>query len=125
MARAQGPLMSQEASKQLGKTLIYKTKAGKGFVTRYNKPGGQNPFTPSASQTSKRTIYALAVGKWRAIPVSLKAYWEDLTIEKNLKISGWNYFLKIVFTDPEGYLGTSIYGKRLHGYLVYGEEITF
>jgi len=123
MARAKGPLFSQEASKQLGKTLIFKTKAGKSFITRYNKPGGQNPFTPSTSQTEKRTIYALAVGKWRAMPASLKAYWDESAKEKNLKISGWNLFYKTLFADPEGYLGTSVYGIRLHGYLVYGEKI--
>jgi len=125
MARAKGPLFSEEASKQLGKTLIFKTKAGKSFITRYNKPGGQNPFTPSASQTSNRVIYGLAVEKWRAMPASLKAYWDGLAKEKNLKISGWNYFLKIAFTEPEGYLGTSVYGVRFYGYLEYGEKLTF
>lgn len=121
MVRAKGPLFSLEASKQLGKTLIFKTKDGRSFITRYNKPGGKNPFTPSASQTEKREFYALLVQVWRDKTPDEKAYWNNLTKQKNLKMSGWNLFYKTAFSNPEGYIGTAIYGKRLYGYLKYGK----
>ena len=121
MARAKGPLFSQEASKQLGKTLIFKTKGGKGFVTRYNKPGGQNPFTPSVSQVNKRDLYGEAVEVWQDKTDSQKAYWNDIVKLKNLKMSGWNLFLRNVFEDPEGYLGESYHGIRIYGWFAYGK----
>jgi len=121
MARAKGPLFSSEASKQLGKALIFKTKAGKSFITRYNKPGGKNPFTPSTNQTNKRELYALAVQVWRDKTAAQKAYWNNLIKQRNLKISGWNLFYKMAFGDPERYLGTATYGKRIHGYFKYGK----
>lgn len=122
MARAKGPLFSQEASKQLGKTLIFKTKAGKTFVTRYNKPGGQNPFTPSASQNENRALYREAVEQWQSFPATLKAYWNELANMWKPKISGWNLFYKMAFENPKGYFGYSIYGTRFYGYLIYGKE---
>ena len=123
MARAIGPLFSQKASKQLGKSLIYKTKGDRCFITRYNKPGGQNPFTPSDSQTENRELYGEAVEVWRDKTSAQKAYWNALALFKNLKISGCNYFYKMAFEDPEGYLGTATYGIRQHGYFKYGKIV--
>ena len=123
MARAIGPLFSQKASKQLGKSLIYKTKGDRCFITRYNKPGGKNPFTPSASQAEKRVFYAAAVQVWRDKNSAQKAYWNDLATFKNLKISGWNLFYQTAFADPEGNLGTATYGIRTHGYFRYGKIV--
>lgn len=121
MAKAIGPLFSQKASKQLGKSLIYKTKGDRCFITRYNKPGGQNPFTPSNSQTENRELYGEAVQVWRDKTTAQKAYWNVLAIFKNLKISGWNLFYQTAFGDPEGYLGTASYGIRQNGYFKYGK----
>lgn len=123
MVRVKSPLFSQKASKQLGKSLIYKTKSDRCFVTRYNKPGGQNPFTPSNSQTENRELYGETVGVWRDKTSAQKAYWNALALFKNLKISGWNYFYKMAFEDPEGYLGTAFYGIRQHGYFKYGKIV--
>lgn len=121
MVRATGPLFSLEARKQLGKTLIYKTKGGKSFITRYNKPGGQNPHTPSTSQAEKRNYYGIAVEVWQNKTNEEKAYWNNIVKLQNLKMSGWNLFLKSVFEDPEGFLGESYHGIRIYGFYAYGK----
>lgn len=77
MVRLRGPLFSQKAQKQLGKTLIYKAKKGRAFLTRYNKPGGKRKFTPSAAQKTMRAHYYEAVGKWRSLTNNEKKQWRD------------------------------------------------
>jgi len=124
MVRLTGPMQSMQASKQLAKSIIFKTKNGQAFATKYNKPGSKKHFTPSDSQNSKREIYGLAVLKWRSFSDSLKNYYNYLVELQGLKMSGWNYFYKLVVSDPEGYLGSSVYGVRFHGYLEYGQNIT-
>ena len=119
--RLKGPLFSLEARKQLGKTLIYKQKGNRSFLTRYNKPGGKNPFTPSASQREKRDFYREAVGVWQAKTDNQKAYWNDLAEAKRLQISGWNLFYKYAYAEPEAYLGQSFHGIRIYGYFAYGK----
>ena len=114
--------MSLTAQKQLGKTLIYKMKKNRAFVTGYNKPGGKNPFRPSANQVLKRNFYAQAIIVWKAKNQAQKDYWNDLAKERNLKMSGWNLFYKQAFNDPVGTIGYSIYGERLYGYFEYGHE---
>jgi len=94
MIRLTLPLFSDKASKQLGKKLIYKTKGNRSFLTRYNKPGGVTRFTPSASQVAKRAEYGALVELWQGLfPVELN-YWNGLVKARNLKMSGWNLFLK-------------------------------
>ena len=121
MARLKGPLCSFSASKQLAKTLIFKMKNDKAFVTRYNKPGGQNPFTRSITQKANRDLYGEAVEVWRNKTAAEKAYWNNSAEAKRLRISGWNLFYKYAFSDPEGYLGNATYGIRVYGYFKYGK----
>ena len=123
MARVKAPLFSLEARKQLGKSIIYKQKGSRSFVTRYNMPGGKNPFSPSGSQREKRIFYAAAVQVWRDKTDEQKAYWDDLAKEKRLSMSGWNLFYQTAFTDPEGNLGTATYGIRVSGYFRYGKVV--
>ena len=77
MVRITGPLHSDQASKQIGKNLIFKTKRNKSFLTRYNKPGGVKKFTPSASQVAMREHYAEALGKWQSLSDADKGQWND------------------------------------------------
>ena len=123
MARAKNPFFSLRASKQIGKALIFKQKGKRSFVTRYNKPGGKNPFTPSASQIANRVFYTAAVAVWQGKTDAQKAYWNNLVREKKLTMSGWNLFYKTAFADPEGNLGTARYGIRVHGYFRYGKIV--
>jgi len=122
MVRALGPLFSISASKQLAKSIIFKTKGGKTFVTRYNKPGGKNPFTPSASQTGKRDDYYMATGIWQNFSDAEKAYWDNLAESSGKNISGWNYFLGEVMKDPDNFCSLGVYGLSIYGYKEYGRE---
>jgi len=122
MAKLKSPLMSMTAQKQLGKTLIYKMKNNRAFVTGYGRPGSKNPFSPSASQVLKREFYAKAVAVWQGKNQAQKDFWNDLVKEQNLNMSGFNLFYKTAFNDPVGTLGYSIYGERLFGYYKYGEQ---
>ena len=110
------------AQKQLGKTLIYKMKGNRAFATRYNRPGGKNPFSPSASQVLNREFYGEAVAVWQAKSQAQKDYWNDLAKERNLSMSGWNLFYQSAFNDPVRTLGNSYYGDKLYGYFEYGKE---
>jgi len=123
MARAKSPFFSLGASKQIGKALIFKQKGKRSFATKYNKPGGQNPFIPSAGQLANRVFYAAAVQVWRDKTDSQKAYWNNLVKAKKLAMSGWNLFYKTAFTDPQGNLGTATYGIRVSGYFRYGKVV--
>ena len=123
MARAKAPFFSLGAQKQIGKALIYKQKGDRSLVTRYNKPGGQNPSPPSAAQIQKREFYAAAVLVWQGKTDNQKAYWNDLARERKLVMSGWNLFYKTAFADPEGNLGTARYGIRIYGYFRYGKTV--
>ena len=120
MAKVQNPLMSMTAQKQLGKTLIYKMKNNRAFVTGYNRPGGKNPFSPSESQVLKRNFYAEAVAIWQAKNQAEKDFWNDLAKEQNLHMSGWNLFYQQAFNDPSGILGYSYFGERIYGVFEYG-----
>jgi len=111
------------AQKQLGKTLIYKMKNNRAFVTGYNRPGGKNPFSPSASQVSNRNFYAEAVAVWQNKNQTQKEYWNDLAKQQGLNLSGWNLFYQTAFKNPLGTLGYSYFGERIYGYFEYGATI--
>jgi len=123
MARAKSPFFSLEAQKQIGKALIFKQKGNRSLVTKYNKPGGQNPFSPSASQIAMRVFYSAAVAIWQGKTDEQKAYWNELVKEKRLIMSGWNLFYKTAVADPQGNLGTATYGIRVNGYFRYGKIV--
>ncbi len=83
--RLKGPLFSQKASKQLGKTLIYKTKNQKGFLTKYNKPGGKKKFTASAAQIAQRGYMEDGRDAWAGLSDADKKAWNDFVIPKRGK----------------------------------------
>jgi len=122
MTRLKGPLFSVTAQKQLGKSLIYKMKGNRAFATRYNFPGGKNPFSPSAGQVSNRDFYASAIAVWQAKTQDQKDYWNEKAKSENLTMSGWNLFYQTAFNNPIGTLGYSILGERLHGFYQNGYE---
>ncbi len=110
------------AQKQLGKTLIYKMKGGRAFVTGYGRPGRKNPFSPSVSQVENREFYANAVAVWQAKTQEQKDYWNDLAKEKNFNMSGWNLFYKKLFSGEITILTTAYYGDRFYGKFAYGKQ---
>ena len=109
MAKAIGPLMSTGASKQLGKSLIFKQKGGKSFITAYNKPGGKNRLIISPTQLNKRMLYNLIIARWQTFSAGQKAVWNDDSRTKTLRISGWNLFYREALKDLPTYLGLQAY----------------
>ena len=82
MVNLKGPLFSLKASKQLGKTLIYKTKNQKGFLTKYNKPGGKRKFNPSDAQITQRGYMEDGRDAWAGLSDANKQAWNDFVIPK-------------------------------------------
>lgn len=109
MVRLTGPLFSEKAQKQLGKNLIYKRKGSRSLLTKYNKPGGANPFDPSPTQVNQRMIYNLIIANWQVKSTAQKKVFDDLAKSKNLKMSGWNYFVREAVADLPTYLGLQGY----------------
>lgn len=109
MANLKGPLFSLEAQKQLGKTLIYKMKGSRAFLTKYNKPGGKNPFDASPAQLDKRMLYNLIIACWQCKTDNQRAVFNNEAKSKNLKMSGWNLFYQYAINDLPTYLGLQGY----------------
>ena len=80
--RLKGPLFSLEASKQLGKTLIYKTKNGRSFLTKYNKPGGNRKTEASVNQVTMRGYMTDARDAWASIDQTDRDAWNDYVLPK-------------------------------------------
>ena len=116
MARAKSPFFSLGASKQIGKALIFKQKGSRSFVTRYNKPGGSNPSPASAKQLNIRMLCNLIIARWLTMTPNERKVYTDLVKNKNLEMSGWNYFYKEAIKDLPTYLG-------LQGYWSFNEII--
>jgi len=93
MTKLKNPLFSLTAQKQLGHELIYKMKGNRAFVTKYNRPGNKNPFSPSASQVTNREFYTSAVAIWQAKTQDQKDYWNELAKEKKYSLCRGGIYL--------------------------------
>lgn len=121
MARLKSPLFSISAQKQLGKSLIYKMKQNRAFVTGYGKPGSKNRLVVSEAQTENRNLYGEILALWQALTPTEKTTWDELVKSQNLNMSGWNLFYKTKFAELWGVSDRSIYGLRRYGLLLYGK----
>jgi len=74
--------MSLRAQKQFGKTLIYKMKGGKAFLTKYNKPGGKRKFTASADQLTQRGYMQDGRDAWANLSDANKQAWNVFVTPK-------------------------------------------
>lgn len=120
MVRLKAPLFGLNARKQLGHSVIYKTKGGRSFATRYGKPGSVKSFVPSLTQTNKRIIYNNALEDWQNLSNSEKKVYNKSAEGKHS--SGWNLFLKEWFSIFPYPMATSYYGERLHGAFRQGQQ---
>lgn len=82
MVSLKGPLFSVKAQKQLGKTLIYKSKGNKSFLTKYNKPGGNRKFTASEEQVVMRGYMQDGRDAWAGLSDANKTAWNDFVTPK-------------------------------------------
>ena len=120
MVRLKGPLLSLSASKQLGKTLIFKTKNGKGFLTKYSKPSSIRKTDPSSLQEEKRVIYGEAVEAWGLLSNIQKSVYNQNAQGK--QYSGFNLFLKEYFADYPLIDTLAYYGTRTYGIFIYANQ---
>jgi len=120
MVRLNSPLFSQSASKQLGKILVYKTKGGRGFLTKYSKPSSVRKTEPSLLQLEKRTIYGEATEYWRSLSNSQKNVYNETAKEKHY--SGFNLFIKEWFELHPSLNTYAYYGTRIYGYYIYANQ---
>ena len=119
MVSLKGPLFSLKAQKQLGKTLIYKDKKNKSFLTKYSKPGSVKPFTKSEEQKQMRTIYSDSVEAWHNLSDNEKLDYNNQA--KYKQYSGYNLFMKEYFTNHQLSEYFAYYGERSHGLFKYGK----
>ena len=102
MAKITGPLMSAEASGLIGERLTFSNRKS-GRQVRFQK--AQKTDNPTWKQTDEQSLYRVIYARWLSFTIAEKKVYNDLVIEKNLKMSGWNYFLKLAMASPLTYLG--------------------
>jgi len=122
MARTNGPLFSESASKKLGKTMIFKTRDGRTHITKYNKPGYKNPFNPSDDQIEQRDFYGVLSFIWKNMSDADKANWNEQAGALAPHMSGWNYFIKRANANPADFANYAFYGQCFYGFIGYGKE---
>jgi hypothetical protein len=83
MAVVTGPLHSQSASGQLGKTLIYQPSRGQNVVRAYGKPNWTaNP--PTADQLAVQAFTKLLMEHWLWVGTEDKASWQELAESREI-----------------------------------------
>jgi hypothetical protein len=83
MVRLKGPLFSLKAQKQIGKTIIFKSKNNRAFLTKYSKPGSKRKFTPSENQQIMRGYMQDGRESWASLDQSDKDAWNNFVIPKH------------------------------------------
>lgn len=106
MVKLAGPLMSQEARGSIAGNLTFSERKS-GSQVRWQKKQTREQAT--IIQSNNEGLYRTAFYRWSAFSESEKNAYNDEAKAKNLKISGWNYFLKLAISDPYQYLGLVAY----------------
>jgi len=96
MAKLHGPLMSEEARGTIAGNLTF-SKRKSGQQVRWQKK--QQVADHSAPQKNNQSLYRLIYARWLAMSNSEQDVYNDEARAKNLKMSGWNLFLKRVMSD--------------------------
>jgi hypothetical protein len=105
MAKLIGPLLSQRASGQVGKKLIYQQRRSGPQVRGYYKPN--KPIT--LKQWTQRHIIGLITSQWTCMTTVQKQPYEDkayqLRMHAGSAMSGFNYFIKVASKDMYTHAG--------------------
>ena len=109
MPKLTGPLMSLSAKGLLNKTLIFQKTVSGHKAYRYIRPGGINPFTPSAIQRDKRMLFNLITARWQTMTDNERKVYNDLVNDQGLSMSGFNWFYKEALKNLSKYLGLQSY----------------
>jgi hypothetical protein len=101
MAKVVGPLLSVEAHGQFGKSLIYGHRKSGNQVRDFYQPKKEI----SLKQWTRRHIVGLLTSQWQCKNDNERAVFNDLAKEKNLQMSGFNYFIHLAMDSLLTYHG--------------------
>jgi hypothetical protein len=103
MAKVIGPLHSDGAAGQIGKTLVFATWKGIKYCRAYVIPG--NPST--TEQQMVRGYFSTASAAWTAETPTVQTAWNTYASNNGLKMSGRNLYLKAYWTFLQAHNGTA------------------
>lgn len=98
MSRTTAPLLSFEASGQIGKSMVYANWKGRSYARRYSIPS--NPRT--ADQTATRDTFKWLNNVWKYMPATAIAAWQQYGA--NSRFTDRNGFIKV---NLSGLIGDS------------------
>ena len=101
MVKVEGPLGSHSAHGSIGNVLTF-SKKKTGQQVRYQKKQADK-ITPDRADV--RALYRLILACWRNKTQVQKDVFNDQIKQKNLQMTGWNYFFKLASANPYTYLG--------------------
>jgi len=93
MSKVTGPVLSLDAKGKLRKKLIFQKRPSGHAVYLYKKPGSREPFTPSVSQKSQRTIIGNLVAQWKALSTEMKNAWNEAAKVIGYVGTGYHLFI--------------------------------
>jgi len=93
MPKVFGPALSLSASKSFGKILTFQKRPSGHAVYPYSKPGGREPYMPSAAQKAQRAGIAGLVSQWKALSQALKNSWDEAAKEVGYIGTGYHFFI--------------------------------
>jgi hypothetical protein len=95
MAKVNGPLLSLDAQKTIGKTLTFQRRPSGHAVYLFSKPGSVKKFTPSADQLTQRDNIKLLVESWQALSSAEKHQWDIEAQNAHYVGTGYHYFIHL------------------------------
>jgi hypothetical protein len=105
MAKVIGPLHSDGASGQIGKTLIFAAWKGIKYCKAYTIPGNPN----TAEQQIQRGYFSTASTAWDQETPTVKTAWNTYVSNNGLQMSGRNLYMKAYCTFLAAHNGTDQY----------------
>lgn len=88
MATVTSPLMSMDASGQIGHAVVYSKWKGRNYVRRYAKPS--NPNTPA--QSGVRKLFAYLVSRFLGLSDTAQADWK--AAGQAMAMTGTNFYIQ-------------------------------
>ncbi len=95
MAKLQGPLLSAAAHGKIANQVIFSRRKGNNIARGFHMPKKDI----SLSQWTQRHIIGMLVAHWQCMTDAQRQNYENLAKESGLRISGFNYFLKVAQKD--------------------------
>jgi hypothetical protein len=95
MAKLEGPLLSESAHGKLAQILIYSSRKEGNISRRFHMPDKEITL----KQWTQRHIVGLLTAHWQVMSPATKKIYEDEVKASGLRISGFNYFLKVAQKD--------------------------